>query len=291
MEEKGSFTEIHEYYEYDKDGKLVNTNTITIPKTEGTKDEQFTTAAKPNGTEENPKEDFELVITKIEKSDEIEEELTGQEVTKNFIPGKDLEVRYVYEKTVENTTPVDPKEDKGTFVETHIYEEYENGKLVKTSEIKIPAQEGTKEEEFTTSAKPDGTKENPKEGFELVPERIEKSDEITKTIDGSEVKDNFVPKKELKVTYVYKKDTKTTTPEGPSDPTPGTPSDPTPGTPSDPTPGKPWNPGTPGGPVDPPPTSRVNPRPTSRVNPLLPKSNPKTSPLRTNPTPPKRPAW
>ena len=226
MEEKGSFTEIHEYYEYDKDGKLVNTNTITIPKTEGTKDEQFTTAAKPNGTEENPKEDFELVITKIEKSDEIEEELTGQEVTKNFIPGKDLEVRYVYEKTVENTTPVDPKEDKGTFVETHIYEEYENGKLVKTSEIKIPAQEGTKEEEFTTSAKPDGTKENPKEGFELVPERIEKSDEITKTIDGSEVKDNFVPKKELKVTYVYKKDTKTTTPEGPSDPTPASPGTP-----------------------------------------------------------------
>ncbi|MDQ0507914.1 ribosomal protein S10 [Peptoniphilus ivorii] len=278
-EVNGTFEELHVYEEYEN-GKLVNTTTISVPIVEGTKDEQFTTAAKPNGTEENPKEDFELVITKIEKSDEIEEELTGQEVTKNFIPGKDLEVRYVYEKTVENTTPVDPKEDKGTFVETHIYEEYENGKLVKTSEIKIPAQEGTKEEEFTTSAKPDGTKENPKEGFELVPERIEKSDEITKTIDGSEVKDNFVPKKELKVTYVYKKDTKTTKPEGPSDPTPGTP--------SDPTPGKPWNPGTPGGPVDPTPNKPSEPTPNKPGEPTAPEKQPKDKPSTDKPYAPEK---
>nr|WP_269471188.1 fibrinogen-binding adhesin SdrG C-terminal domain-containing protein [Peptoniphilus ivorii] len=279
VEEKGSFTE-HHIYEVYKDGEKQEdqTTNIHLDKVEGTEEETFTTSAKPDGTDDNKKEGFTLVKEEIKKSDKITDELDGEPKDIHFIPNEDLEVTYVYRKDI---TSEDPMEERGSFTEIHEYYEYDkDGKLVNTNTITIPKTEGTKDEQFTTAAKPNGTEENPKEDFELVPERIEKSDEITKTIDGSEVKDNFVPKKELKVTYVYKKDTKTTTPEGPSDPTPGTP--------SDPTPGKPWNPGTPGGPVDPTPNKPSEPTPNKPGEPTAPEKQPKDKPSTDKPYAPEK---
>ncbi|EEB36754.1 Cna protein B-type domain protein [Anaerococcus hydrogenalis DSM 7454] len=102
---------------------------------------------------------------------------------------------------------------KGTFTEHHIYKEYKDGELINTSKIDIDKTEGTEKESFTTSAKPNGTDKDKKEGFKLVPGEITKSNEITEKIDGSApVKANYINDKNLEVTYVYRKDTKSWTP-------------------------------------------------------------------------------
>ena len=223
---KGSFTE-HHVYEVYKDGvkQEDQTTTIDITKTEGTEKESFTTSAKPNGTDDNSKEGFTLVPGSIEKSSEITDALTGAEVTKNYIDKKDLEVKYVYRKDI--TT-------KGSFTEHHVYEVYKDGvkQEDQTTTIDITKTEGTEKESFTTSAKPNGTDDNSKEGFTLVPGSIEKSSEITDALTGAEVTKNYIDKKDLEVTYVYRKDI---TSEKPKEDTPveepkedPTPEDPTP---------------------------------------------------------------
>ncbi|MBS6535128.1 SdrD B-like domain-containing protein, partial [Peptoniphilus harei] len=104
------------------------------------------------------------------------------------------------------------KSNEGSFTEHHVYEVYKDGELQDTSYIDIETTTGTDKETFTTSAKPNGTADNVKEGFKLVPEKITKSDEITETITGGEVTRNYINEKELQVTYVYRKDIKTWTP-------------------------------------------------------------------------------
>lgn len=209
IEEKGSFTERHIYEEY-RDGKLVNTSEIKLDKMEGNTDDLFVTSAKPNGIAGDKKEGFRLIPERITKSKEITENIDGTEVEANFIIDKDLEVTYVYRK---DTYTEKPTEEKGSFTERHIYEEYSDGKLVSTSEIKLKKIEGTSDDKFTTSAKPNGTEENKKEGFKLVSDKITKSSEITVNVDGSVVEYNFIPNKDLEVTYVYRKDVFTKNPK------------------------------------------------------------------------------
>ncbi|MDK6596523.1 hypothetical protein QP291_26045, partial [Escherichia coli] len=95
-----------------KDGVLQEdqTTTIDIDKTTGTEKETFTTSAKPNGTADDVKEGFTLVKEKITKSPEITEDVTGAEVTPNYINEKDLEVTYVYKKDITTS---------GSFTEHH----------------------------------------------------------------------------------------------------------------------------------------------------------------------------
>ena len=199
---EGSFTE-HHVYEVYKDGKLQDTSKIDIEKTTGKEKETFKTSAKPNGTEKDPKEGFTLVKDKITKSPEITEDVTGAEVTPNYINEKDLEVTYVYRKDI--TTA-------GSFTEHHIYEVYKDGKLQDTSKIDIDKTTGTEEETFTTYAKSNGTEKDPKEGFTFVPERTEKSLDIEEKLNGKEVTINYINEKDLEVTYVYRKDVKSWTP-------------------------------------------------------------------------------
>lgn len=99
------------------------------------------------------------------------------------------------------------KETLGSFTEHHIYEEYKDGQLVNTSKIDIEKKTGSEDEKFETSAKPNGTADDPKIGFELVAKKITKSDEITENITGDKVTRNFIDGKDLEVTYVYRKDT------------------------------------------------------------------------------------
>ncbi|WP_306485374.1 Ig-like domain-containing protein [Anaerococcus sp.] len=206
VEKKGSFTE-HHIYEVYKDGVLQKDQTtkIDIDKTTGTEKDTFTTSAKENGTEKDPKEGFTFQPERTEKSKEITKDLTGKEVTDNYINEKDLEVTYVYKKDI--TT-------KGSFTEHHIYEVYKDGVLQKdqTTKIDIEKTTGSEKDKFTTSAKPEGTKNQAKEGFEFVPERTEKSLDISKTLTGEEIKDNYVNDRDLEVTYVYRKDIKSWTP-------------------------------------------------------------------------------
>ena len=99
------------------------------------------------------------------------------------------------------------KESSGTFTEHHVYKEYKDGQLVNTTKIDIPVVKGSEDETFETSAKPNGTSDNTKEGFTLVKDEITKSDEITGNITGDKVTRNFIDGKDLQVTYVYRKDT------------------------------------------------------------------------------------
>ena len=200
----GSFTE-HHVYEVYKDGvkQEDQTTTIDIDKTTGTEKETFKTSAKPNGTEKDPKEGFTLVKDKITKSPEIKADITGTEVTPNYINEKDLEVTYVYRKDI--TTA-------GSFTEHHVYEVYKDGELQETSNIDIDKTTGTEKETFKTSAKPNGTEKDPKEGFTFVPERTEKSLDIEEKLNGEEVSLNYINERDLEVTYVYRKDVKSWTP-------------------------------------------------------------------------------
>ncbi|WP_218666248.1 hypothetical protein, partial [Streptococcus dysgalactiae] len=96
---------------------------------------------------------------------------------------------------------------KGSFTEHHIYEVYKDGVKQEdlTTNIDIPTTSGKETETFTTSAKPDGTKEDPKKDFIFQPNETKKSLEITKELDGKEVTDNYQNDKDLAVTYVYRK--------------------------------------------------------------------------------------
>ena len=207
---KGSFTEHHVYKVY-VDGvedKSQETK-IDIDKTTGKATETFTTSAKPNGTEDDKKEGFKLAENGITKSPEITEDVTGAEVTPNYVDKKDLEVTYVYRK--DTTT-------SGSFTEHHVYKVYVDGVEDKNQESKIDIDKttGKATETFTTSAKPNGTEKDPKEGFKLVKGEITKSPEITADVTGAEVTPNYVDKKDLEVTYVYKKDVKSWTPLEPA---------------------------------------------------------------------------
>ncbi|MSU87104.1 LPXTG cell wall anchor domain-containing protein [Streptococcus dysgalactiae subsp. dysgalactiae] len=200
---KGSFTE-HHIYEVYKDGVKQEdlTTNIDIPTTSGKETETFTTSAKPDGTKEDPKKDFIFQPNETKKSLEITKELDGKEVTDNYQNDKDLAVTYVYRKDI--TT-------KGSFTEHHIYEVYKDGVKQEdlTTNIDIPTTSGKETETFTTSAKPDGTKEDPKKDFIFQPNETKKSLEITKELDGKEVTDNYQNDKDLAVTYVYRKDIST----------------------------------------------------------------------------------
>ena len=248
---KGSFTEHHVYKVY-VDGvedKSQETK-IDIDKTTGKATETFTTSAKPNGTKKDPKEGFKLVEGEITKSPEITEDVTGAEVTPNYVDKKDLEVTYVYRK--DTTT-------SGSFTEHHVYKVYVDGVEDKSQETKINIDKttGKATETFKTSAKPNGTKKDPKEGFTLVEGEITKSPEITEDVTGGEVTPNYIDKKDLEVTYVYRKDI--TTPEEPATPI----NNPDPKENEDPKPSEPSTPRTPD------PRPNTNPGPKEPKNPIV----------------------
>ena len=127
----------------------------------------------------------------------------------HFKVGETKEVTYIYENDI--TT-------KGSFTEHHVYKVYVDGVEDKSQESKIDIDKttGKATETFTTSAKPNGTEDDKKEGFKLAENGITKSPEITEDVTGAEVTPNYVDKKDLEVTYVYRKDVKSWTPLEPA---------------------------------------------------------------------------
>ena len=216
----GSFQE-HHVYEVYKDGVLQKdqTTTIDIDKTTGIDEETFTTSAKPNGTADDVKEGFTLVKDRITKSPEIKENVTGAEVTPNYINEKDLEVTYVYKKDVKSWTPI---EETGKFQEHHVYRILDkDGKVIKEEKVDGDITGGTSEMTYTTG-KVD------KEGFEY--KRTETPVEgPTFNEDGSEAEGKFKPGVKQEITYVYEKVEVPSEPEKPTEPeVPSEPEAPTP---------------------------------------------------------------
>ena len=264
----GRFVEKHIYQTVDKDGKVIKTDyTVVVPEegkpaVEGFSNEQIKTGQKPRDGYTFKSE------TELESA--------------NYIPGKTLEKTYIYTKTQDDK----PIEKNGSFQEHHVYEVYKDGKLVESSEITLEETTGTEEEYFNTSAKPNGTKEQPKEGFTLVKELIAKSIDVKSHLTGEEIKEHYKNNEKLEVRYVYRKDITTpTTPETPW--TPLEPSEPvTPVEPEEPvTPVEPEEPTTPVVPDQPEePTTPVTPQtPDHKETPKddskeAPKDEPKETP-------------
>ena len=193
---KGSFTE-HHIYEVYKDGILQKdqTTTIDIEKTEGTEKESFKTSAKPEGTADKPKKGFTFVPERTKKSKEITKDITGDEVTSNYINEKDLEVTYVYRKDVKSWTPL---EETGKFQEHHIYiTKDENGKEIKREVVDGKVSGGTKDMTYTTG-------KIDKVGFKFVKTQ-EAKENPSYDKDGKETKGNFKPGVTQEITYIYEK--------------------------------------------------------------------------------------
>ena len=90
------------------DPKKENINLYSAAKFYGN-DGNFTTSAKPGGTDDNKKEGFTLVKEEIKKSDKITDELDGEPKDIHFIPNEDLEVTYVYRKDITSEDPVEKR--------------------------------------------------------------------------------------------------------------------------------------------------------------------------------------
>ena len=193
---KGSFTE-HHIYEVYKDGILQKdqTTTIDIEKTEGTEKENFKTSAKPEGTADKPKKGFTFVPERTKKSEEITKDITGDEVTSNYINEKDLEVTYVYRKDLKSWTPL---EETGKFQEHHIYiTKDENGKEIKREVVDGKVSGGTKDMTYKTG-------KIDKVGFKFVKTQ-EAKENPSYDKDGKETKGNFKPGVTQEITYIYEK--------------------------------------------------------------------------------------
>ena len=228
-EQTGSFIEHHIYITKDKDGKETSRKVEDGKLQEGYKDQSYTTGKVE-------KDGFKFVRTEKPVNEPTFDE-KGAETKGNYKQGVKQEITYVYEKTEAELTPLTPAEEPGSFQEHHIYEVYKDGKLVERSEITLEETTGTSKEYFTTSAKPNGTKDQPKEGFKLVKELISKSIGVESHLTGEEIKEHYKNNEKLEVRYVYRKDITTpTTPEIPW--TPLEPSEPV-------TPVEPEQPGTP----------------------------------------------
>ena len=283
IEETGKFQEHHVYRTLDKDGKVIKEEKVDGDVTGGTSKMTYT-------TDKIDKEGFEYKRTETPVEDPTFNE-DGSKAIGYFKPVVKQEITYVYEKTVIEWTPLTPAEKNGSFQEHHVYEVYKDGKLVESSEITLEETTGTEEEYFTTSAKPNGTKDQPKEGFKLVKELIAKSIDVESHLTGEEIKEHYKNNEKLEVRYVYRKDITTpTTPEIPW--TPLEPSEPvTPVEPEEPTtpvvPDQPEEPATPVEPETPGEDPKETPwtplTPAEEVTPQTPDDNetPKEDPKET----------
>ncbi|MDU4019296.1 MAG: MucBP domain-containing protein, partial [Finegoldia magna] len=124
----------------------------------------------------------------ITKSPEITKDVTGAEVTPNYVDKKDLQVTYVYRK--------DTTSEKGSFQEHHIYQtvdeqgnvistDFTNDKDVKTGKVG---------EEYTTQKIEQG---------DYTFSRVETKNGAASKEDGSLATGTFVKDKKQEVTYIY----------------------------------------------------------------------------------------
>ena len=198
----GYFKE-HHIYITKKDGKETDRFEIPGATVSGTADEYYY-------TDKNEIPGYHFVkVDKESLKDNPAYNENGEIKQGHFEVGKRKEVTYIYENDITTS---------GSFTEHHVYKVYVDGVEDKNQESKIDIDKttGKATETFTTSAKPNGTEKDPKEGFKLVEGEITKSPEITKDVTGAEVTPNYVDKKDLEVTYVYRKDVKFWTPLEPA---------------------------------------------------------------------------
>ena len=218
-EEMGYFEDYHVYQTINADGSITTDDFDFVDQQQGPESKEYTTVRKD-------RVGYELVS--VESPDGAAFDEHGAKTTGNFVNGKTLHVKYVYQKR--------PVEKKGSFQEHHIYiTKDKDGKEIKREVVDGKVSGGTKDMTYTTG-------KDEKDGFKFV--RTENPVE-NPTFDekGEATKGNYKPGVKQEITYVYEKTESEWTPIEPSEPV-----DPEkPGETSD----IPWIPLEPSEPVDP----------------------------------------
>ena len=180
-EEVGYFEDYHVYQTINADGTITTDDFDFVPQQQGPESEKYTTVRKD-------REGYELVS--VESPDGAEFDKDGAKTIGNFVNGKTLHVKYVYQKR--------PVEKKGSFQEHHIYQTVDkDGKVVSTDfTVDKDETQGTEKENYKTS------KED-KEGYTLV--KVESKNGGQFNEDGSEKEAAYIANAKQEVTYIYQK--------------------------------------------------------------------------------------
>ncbi|MDU2599435.1 Ig-like domain-containing protein, partial [Anaerococcus sp.] len=126
-EEMGYFEDYHVYQTINPDGSITTDDFDFVPQQQGPESKKYTTVKKD-------REGYELVS--VESPDGAAFDKDGAKTTGNFVNGKTLHVKYVYQKR--------PVEKKGSFQEHHIYQTKKlDGTIVKDDEVNKDVTEGT----------------------------------------------------------------------------------------------------------------------------------------------------
>ena len=180
-EEIGYFEDYHVYQTINEDGSITTDDFEFVPQQNGPESEKYTTV-------KIDREGYELVS--VESPDGAAFDENGAKTTGNFVNGKTLHVKYVYQKR--------PVEKKGSFQEHHIYQTKKlDGTIVKDDEVNKDVTEGTEKENYKTS------KED-RDGYKLIEVKSANGGQFNK--DGSEKEAAYIADTKQEVTYIYQKE-------------------------------------------------------------------------------------
>lgn len=180
-EEVGYFKDYHVYQTINADGRVKTDYIDYVAQQQGPESEKYETVKKD-------REGYELVS--VESPDGAAFDEHGDKTTGNFVNGKTLHVKYVYEKR--------PVEKKGSFQEHHIYQTKKlDGTIVKDDEVNKDVTEGTEKENYKTS------KED-RDGYKLIEVKSVNGGKFNK--DGSEKEAAYIADTKQEVTYIYQKE-------------------------------------------------------------------------------------
>ena len=180
-EEMGYFEDYHVYQTINADGSITTDDFEFVPQQKGPESEKYT-------TKKIDRDGYELVS--VESPDGAAFDAKGAETTGNFVNGKTLHVKYVYQKR--------PVEKKGSFQEHHIYQTKKlDGTIVEDSRVDKDVTEGTEKENYKTS------KED-KDGYTLIEVKSANGGQFNK--DGSEKEAAYIADTKQEVTYIYQKE-------------------------------------------------------------------------------------
>ena len=181
--EFGRFEDIHIYQTINSDGTITTDDYVYGSKQQDVPSKYYT-------TKQIPREGYKLV--EVTSPDGASFSTEGKETSANFVAGKTLHVKYVYQKEEQ------PVAKKGSFQEHHIYQTVDkDGKVVSTDlTVDKDVTEGTEKENYKTS------KED-KEGYTLVKVESKNGGQFNK--DGSLKEAAYIADTKQEVTYIYQK--------------------------------------------------------------------------------------
>ena len=210
----GQFKEVHKYYNTQEEAESGTnpTDTVENPRTDSKNQKGINTASFTS--EKSDKQGYTLL--KVETDNKAAQpNQNGTQSTGNFIPGVTITHTYHYYR--EQTGPIEPETQKGTFKVVHKYYDSQEALDAGTpvaKETQGENSDGPETESYGASNKIET------DGYSFV--RLDRSNQTAIKLgeDGqSTLSGNYIANEELVVTYHYlKQNTKPTEPGGGEDP-------------------------------------------------------------------------